>query len=479
MSKNWFVVVSFKTELLSEFACQNGLRHFKDTLGIDFDFKNRKNVDNDICGVAEEYAAFQELIKSDYRRLIPHFFEVIREVSRKLIDFGKIRGSKSIPELSREDLLRMFRDHYDLYERAVGLIGVPAASEFALVDVLNAKYGTKFASLGGFDEVMKTISVFEGETATLKQRKDLLKLARKAKDEMMEYSENALRNSSFFDEVESYLQSYVWIRKTLLLGNDYMIETLVDELKMLSDGDPGKELEEIEAHNARSLEEYRLMLEKISDSNFKGDLELMRKLIFFRNQRLEWLNEGAHYFSLLLMEIARRYEISYESLIYYLPSEIENLLEKAEKVSEEELQSRLEKYALVTEDGKTRLFLGDSMEPQHVKSNINDSSELKGYPASPGFAKGKAKIVKDRSQLGKVEKGDILVARLTTPDFVEAMRIAGAVVTDIGGITSHAAIVSREFRIPCVVGTESATVSFKDGDIIEVDATKGIVRKVL
>ena len=66
----------------------------------------------------------------------------------------------------------------------------------------------------------------------------------------------------------------------------------------------------------------------------------------------------------------------------------------------------------------------------------------------------------------------------TTPDFVPAVKIAAAVITDYGGITSHAAIVSREFGVPCVIGTKIATKVLKDGDRVEVDAEKGIVKKI-
>jgi pyruvate,water dikinase len=78
----------------------------------------------------------------------------------------------------------------------------------------------------------------------------------------------------------------------------------------------------------------------------------------------------------------------------------------------------------------------------------------------------------------KVMDGDILVATMSTPDFLPAMMRAAAFVTDIGGITSHAAIVSREMGKPCVIGTKMATKVLKDGDLIEVDATKGVVRKI-
>ncbi len=109
---------------------------------------------------------------------------------------------------------------------------------------------------------------------------------------------------------------------------------------------------------------------------------------------------------------------------------------------------------------------------------VSNSFELKGVTAQPGVVRGKAKIVMSPKEGSKVLAGDILVATMSTPDFLPAMMRAAAFVTDIGGITSHAAIVSREMGKPCVIGTKTATKVFKDGDLIEVDATKGIVRRI-
>jgi pyruvate,water dikinase len=100
---------------------------------------------------------------------------------------------------------------------------------------------------------------------------------------------------------------------------------------------------------------------------------------------------------------------------------------------------------------------------------------LSGAPASPGVAAGPVRIVPDPSYIDKVLEGDILVAEMTTPDFVPAMKRAAAIVTDRGGRTAHAAIVSRELGIPCVVGAEKATTSLKDGQMITVDGTNGKV----
>ncbi|MBI4738166.1 phosphoenolpyruvate synthase [Candidatus Woesearchaeota archaeon] len=100
---------------------------------------------------------------------------------------------------------------------------------------------------------------------------------------------------------------------------------------------------------------------------------------------------------------------------------------------------------------------------------------LHGDSASPGVASGGVVIVHDPSELGKIKKGDVLVTTMTTPDMVPAMERAAAIVTDEGGMTCHAAIVSREMGIPCIVGTETATTTLSDGLMITVHATRGIV----
>jgi len=129
------------------------------------------------------------------------------------------------------------------------------------------------------------------------------------------------------------------------------------------------------------------------------------------------------------------------------------------------------------QDGK--IFIVQTRPVTTIRENLVVTEEvstpviLSGAPASPGIASGKVKIVPDASQIDKVLPGDILVAEMTTPDFVPAMKRAAAIVTDRGGRTAHAAIVSRELGIPCVVGTGNAMATLKDGQEITVDGSKG------
>ena len=102
-------------------------------------------------------------------------------------------------------------------------------------------------------------------------------------------------------------------------------------------------------------------------------------------------------------------------------------------------------------------------------------SQVKGVPGSQGKIKGRAKVLLDINDIHKFEEGDILVTIATSPQWTPVMRLASAIVTDIGGALSHAAIVSREFGIPAVVGTQVATKKIEDGQQITVDGTAGVV----
>ena len=102
--------------------------------------------------------------------------------------------------------------------------------------------------------------------------------------------------------------------------------------------------------------------------------------------------------------------------------------------------------------------------------------EVKGVVAYAGVAKGYVKVVTKIEEIDKVKAGDVMVTFMTAPSHITAMKRAAAFVTDEGGITCHAAIVAREMKKPCIIGTKIATKVLKDGDFVEVDALKGIVK---
>ena len=147
---------------------------------------------------------------------------------------------------------------------------------------------------------------------------------------------------------------------------------------------------------------------------------------------------------------------------YYFPQDIEWAIEKNQIFI---VQTRSVTTTKTTNDVVT------------VKNVPASDVILKGDPASPGIAAGPARVIFSAKEIDKVLPGDVLVAPETNPDFVPAMKKAVAIVTDSGGRTSHAAIVSRELGVPAVVGTVKATKTIKTGNIITVNGTTGEIYK--
>jgi len=157
--------------------------------------------------------------------------------------------------------------------------------------------------------------------------------------------------------------------------------------------------------------------------------------------------------SLLVKDIERH---------YYFPQDIEWAIENGRPFI---VQSR----PITTVDNKVD-------ERDHISGKGHEIL-AKGAPASPGIGVGHVKIIKSPKEISKINKGDVLVAPQTNPDYVPAMKKAGAIVTEKGGRTSHAAIVSRELGIPAVVGAENATKILKNDSVVSVNGTTGEVFK--
>jgi phosphoenolpyruvate synthase/pyruvate phosphate dikinase len=236
----------------------------------------------------------------------------------------------------------------------------------------------------------------------------------------------------------------------------------------------GKE-KKAEEERAKASSELRLTAEEARLFDTAADL------IFFKADRKDIFFRSYYEMRPLVAEIAGRIGIPVSDARRMLPEEIKAALLEG-KLDRGELKRRSEFYVALMEDATTSVLSGAAarkyIEENVEKETVGDVKELKGSCASPGYAQGAVRLILSPRDMHKMNTGDILVANATNPDVVPAMKKAAAIVTNTGGITCHAAIVSRELGIPCVVGTKVATEVLKDGEIVEVDATAGVVRKV-
>ena len=213
--------------------------------------------------------------------------------------------------------------------------------------------------------------------------------------------------------------------------------------------------------------------------------EAARIMTYLKGARMEVCGGIYFFMHTLVRTIAKETKLPKKYLMFCSPSEVIDYLKKGSLPSLGELKKR-DKLSIWFAEGafKVKVLTGQAAKDflkKRTTEGPNVSAHQKsisGNVAYPGKVSGKVKRVDTPEQIKKVKAGDILVSYQTTPELLPAMKKASAFVTDVGGIVSHAAIVSREMKVPCIVGTKFATKIFKDGDKVEVDANKGVIKKV-
>lgn len=206
---------------------------------------------------------------------------------------------------------------------------------------------------------------------------------------------------------------------------------------------------------------------------------LLPKFVDARKESEPVYSASEAFFRALAAAIGERANYDASLLTTLFEDELETFIATGQLLPAEQLQQRFAASALLFVDGKRHVFVGDdAVRSIEIALFGNANADfVTGVPAFSGVVSGRCRVVPDPFNPGDFREGDILVTGMTRPEFVPLMKKAAAVVTDAGGMLCHAALVAREMKKPCIVGTEKATKVFKDGDMLEVDAVKGRVTK--
>jgi len=204
---------------------------------------------------------------------------------------------------------------------------------------------------------------------------------------------------------------------------------------------------------------------------------------FFKDWRDDLRRHHAFEWNFLFAKIAKRFKADIHDLGYFTLDELAIAIQEG-KLNTRLLKTRKGKEFIFTvASGKIKPLIIPGVPAKYRRAiteaeSINKEAIVRGIVAQVGVVRGRVRVVRNHHDIKKVEPKEILIVNTTHPDYLQGMKKAAAFVTDEGGIVSHAAIVAREFKKPCIVGTKIATKIFKDGDIVEVDANNGIVRLV-
>lgn len=267
-------------------------------------------------------------------------------------------------------------------------------------------------------------------------------------------------------------EKYAWFNMYFWDGRPFMFEEYKTRLiKIAKDEITKRDVEDFEEKS----KEAEKLIQSTEDKNLKELLRIVQDLIFLKTERIDVYTIAWYKVLDLIDKIAKRLNISYDQLLRFTSEEILSFL-KGEPIPED-FEKRKKFVCLIVND-KFILAYGRIYDQikEILKKDFSQVKEIKGTTGYKGIVKGIARVLMDERELQKLQKDDILICNLTNPNYNPAFEIISGVVTDEGGILCHSAIMAREFKLPCVIGTKIATQVFKDGDLIEVDANHGIVK---
>ena len=245
---------------------------------------------------------------------------------------------------------------------------------------------------------------------------------------------------------------------------------------------PRAELAKLEERGKKIIREQKQQFQILRiHGKYEKLFRLARAFVFSKSYRKDAMYYGCYVLDKVFREISRRTYLSLAQVRRIYPWEMEAvLLGRPEAVAGDTLNQRQFAIQYSTDQGRVccegRKAKDFYQQFSFVEVKNELPQEILGDCACVGKVRGVVRVINDPGEMKKMQPNDILVSYATSPDIMSAIRQASAIVTDLGGIICHAAIVSRELNIPCVVGTKIATQVLQDGDLVEVDASHGIVR---
>ena len=420
-------------------------------------------------GIGKRY--LNDVIKNP--KLLEKLLADIRSEADKLIIYSGVLNKTNFSKINSKKILVYLKKFHKIHHELWALGQVPNVLEFEnslltdyLKDYLSKQNLSSADSLSAFQALTTPRELSRAQ----KEERELLAIASK------NTSEPQLQKA-----VSNHWKKYRWIHFGWT-GPSLTLEYFKDVcLGLKKEGKSAASLAKLTADSKQLFENKKLWIKKLKiDLKTQKLFRLLEELLFIKAHRMDALFISYDAFQPVLIKIARDHHLSTSQMYGLYFDDIEKMI-KSGKVDAHKINEIL-KYSVQYFDGqKQTLLIGDQarqLMSKVVLPKVEEVNELSGQCGYPGKVTGKVTVVNKASEMSKFQSGDILVSIVTDPSLLPIMKKASAFVTNQGGLTCHAAIVARELKIPCVIGTKIATQIFKDGDMVEVDADNGKIRKI-
>ena len=448
--------------------------YVKSSLGIDFGFLNQKIVTDGIFIDVNEWAKLEKVLSSRIEK-DPDYYQKFINLCYKCADrligeSEKIGRMQGLQNISDQELLKLYKDYQISVLKSIPFLDTTLVLNNiltkSLTGLLESELGIK--DKNEQDLLLSNLVIPIKKSFFVEETEAILRIALKMQKK---------RNADIGKDIDKYLEKFAWMSMIAYVGKPYTKEAVLKRVEEILKEDPKEQMAKAREVNIKTVRNYEIAYQKIEKSQKLVNLiNYAQEFLYLLNYRLDIFFKAHFLVSPLFKEIGRRMNITVDEVVYLTGDEIVELIEGKKKIDKKEVVQRVSDYALIKKEGK--FYIQSGKDVKRVAYGKVVTTEVKGQVANRGRATGKIKLVFETEDISKVMRGDILVSPMTRPNMVPAMMKARGIITDFGGMLCHAAIISREFDLPCVVGTKNATKVFKDGDLVELNVYEGIARKL-
>lgn len=455
----------------------NSKVYFKRALKIDYALSECLFREDNVYWNFDNDTDFNDaLLKNkNLNQAIDHFNSSLAHVTKYLENVSKkIAKSDKMQSTNKRFLFSLFKKYYDVYLLNMPFLFMYWNTENILITQLKKDFAVIFGKTS--EDTLRQLLIPSHDTYFAKEKRSMQKIIDYAHKKGSIEKDSKLNNL-----IAQHLKKFAFTATSFYLGTPMTKGDVIERIKIGLDNHSQEKITEYQKQKENAnLYRKKLMTRLLSFPEIKKRLHLACELMYWKNQRLDIMFQADFLIKPLLETIAKLMGYTFHQLTYLRYNEIIRWFDTGKLPNKEEVNKRIKSYALFLKNGSTTLLTNKKDYPkvstEENTQKIKSLKIIKGIIACHGKAVGKVRIVLVTKDIGRVQKGEILVTPMTRPDMIVGMERAAAFITDQGGMLSHAAIVAREMRKPCIVGTKFATKFLKDGDLVEVNADKGTIK---
>ena len=402
------------------------------------------------------------------KTIISEYYSLLRRM-----DAIKIQAQKKGAKFTA--IKSLFLEWQDLYYKFWSLTDVFEISNYGSPKYLNG-FLKKYIPDGDLHAALETLLAPERLSFNqLGEKKLLLCRARNQ------------THANFNRALEQYADKWHWLNNSYYGSTKLTAAYFKQKLRKISKTQARKALTKINNYPKTVLIAKRAIAKKYRLPRSVTHLASISSLsVWFQDHRKAFAWQTSETLTFFASKLAQEYNLKLPDVLHFSSEEFVQTFRNGKLPKLTELRKRQLLLVMHMHDRNFDYLTGikakkiENYFKRLYLHSKTDTVELKGLVVSKGAGKirGKARVFFTAKDSRAFRKGEILVAPMTSPDYIHAMRLASAIVTDVGGLTSHAAVVSRELGIPCIVNTKLATKIFKTGDMVVVDAQQGIITKI-